>query len=429
MYAASLMAGERSGNLDAVIRRYVAYEKVIGAVKRRTISALIYPAILVVMMIGLIGIIVLRVVPAFSELLRQLRPRAAAVHADHRRRLDSLVVTNLWLILIGVRCAFVVGVAGVGAAARAAGARRSRCCCGCRGRATTVRKFATAQFARTLATLLGGGIPLVNALEIGGPVDVQPLSRRDELDDVTPARAGRSELRRGACSGAGVFPDVAVKMVEVGESTGALQEMLNSLADFYDEEIETEVARFITLIEPVMLVIMGVVIAVVVLALYMPLFELSSVVAADRDVWQQLTRTTSSSRPRRTTPRRSARARQLAERYRLEFVDMDEFRIDQELFRSIPADLMLRYGFVPYRRDGKSLVIVVSDPTDLPMIDELGVVLGTPIKVTVGAPSAIQSILKKSESSQRVLEDATEGSSSRCSRTTRRPRTTSRSSG
>jgi type II secretory ATPase GspE/PulE/Tfp pilus assembly ATPase PilB-like protein len=104
-----------------------------------------------------------------------------------------------------------------------------------------------------------------------------------------------------------------------------------------------------------------------------------------------------------------ARARKLADRYHVEFVDMDEFRIDQELFRSIPADLMLRYGFVPHRREGKSLVIVVSDPTDLPMIDELGIVLSTPIKVTVGAPSAIQSILKKSESSQRVLEDATEG--------------------
>ena len=104
-----------------------------------------------------------------------------------------------------------------------------------------------------------------------------------------------------------------------------------------------------------------------------------------------------------------ARARNLAQRYHVEFVDMDEFRIDQELFRSIPADLMLRYGFVPYRREGKALVIVVSDPTELPMIDEIGVVLNTPIKVTVGAPSAIQSILKKSESSQRVLEEATEG--------------------
>ena len=100
--------------------------------------------------------------------------------------------------------------------------------------------------------------------------------------------------------------------------------------------------------------------------------------------------------------------RRLAERYRLEFIDMDTFRIDQELFRSIPADLMLRYGFVPHRRDGKSLEIVVSDPTDLPMIDELAMLLATPIKVVVGSQSAIESILKKSESSQRVLEDATE---------------------
>ena len=103
-----------------------------------------------------------------------------------------------------------------------------------------------------------------------------------------------------------------------------------------------------------------------------------------------------------------AAARRLADRYRLEFLDMQEFRIDQELFRTIPADLMLRYGFVPYRRDGRSLVIVVSDPTDLPMIDELGVILGTPVRVLVGARSAIEGMLKKSESSQRVLDEATE---------------------
>jgi len=103
-----------------------------------------------------------------------------------------------------------------------------------------------------------------------------------------------------------------------------------------------------------------------------------------------------------------AQARRLAERYRLPFVDAAHFNIDHELFRSIPADLMLRYGFVPYRRDGNALAIVVSDPTDIPMIDELGVLLGTPIKVMVAAPSAIQGILKKSESSTRVLEEATE---------------------
>jgi type IV pilus assembly protein PilB len=109
-----------------------------------------------------------------------------------------------------------------------------------------------------------------------------------------------------------------------------------------------------------------------------------------------------------TSHAEEAHARRLAERYRLEFLDMGLFRIDQELFRGIPADLMLRYGFVPFRREGRVLVIVVSDPTDLPMIDELAVLLGTPVRVMVGARSAIESILKKSESSQRVLDDATE---------------------
>ncbi len=104
----------------------------------------------------------------------------------------------------------------------------------------------------------------------------------------------------------------------------------------------------------------------------------------------------------------SGDVRRLAERYRLQFVDMDQFHINQELFRSIPADLMLRYGFVPHQREGDTLVIVVSDPTDVPKLDELALLLGSPIKVTVGTASAIESILKKSEGSQRVLDEATE---------------------
>ena len=137
--------------------------------------------------------------------------------------------------------------------------------------------FATSQFARTLATLLGGGLPLVNGLEVAGAAMTNRYLAH-ELKEVT-RRVREGTSLAAAMLERGVFPDVAVKMVEVGESTGALQEMLNSLAEFYDEEIETEVARFITLIEPVILVIMGVVIAAVVLALYMPLFELSTVVS------------------------------------------------------------------------------------------------------------------------------------------------------
>jgi len=105
----------------------------------------------------------------------------------------------------------------------------------------------------------------------------------------------------------------------------------------------------------------------------------------------------------------ATRARKIADRYELEFVDLLHFHVDHALFRSIPADLMLRYGFVPYRREGPTLLIVVSDPSDLQTIDEVAVQLNTPIRVCVGTPSAIQSILKKSESSQRVLEEATEG--------------------
>jgi len=103
-----------------------------------------------------------------------------------------------------------------------------------------------------------------------------------------------------------------------------------------------------------------------------------------------------------------AQARHLADRYRLPFLDLAHFNIDHDLFRTIPAELMLRYGFVPYGREGNALVIVVSDPRDLPMIDELGMLLGMPIRVMVAPASAIQAILKKSESSTRVLEDATE---------------------
>jgi hypothetical protein len=136
--------------------------------------------------------------------------------------------------------------------------RLDRCCCGCRA-GPIARKFATSQLARTLATLLGGGIPLVNAIEIAArSIGNRHMAAR--AGDVGAAGA-RGAVVGGGDARAGRFPDVAVKMVEVGESTGALQDMLNSLADFYDEEIETNLGRFVTLIEPALLVIMGIVIA------------------------------------------------------------------------------------------------------------------------------------------------------------------------
>lgn len=273
VYAASLMAGERSGSLDEVIRRYVAYEKLIGAVKRRTISALIYPAILVTLMVGLIGIIVIRVVPAFSGFYANF-DRELPLSTRIIVGISDALVANFWLIAVGG----IVIVAAVLGWIRQPGqrARVDHVLLALPWAGETVRKFATSQLARTLATLLGGGIPLVNALEVAGAAMTNRYLST-EIQAVT-RRVREGESFSAALRSRGMFPDVAVKMIEVGESTGALQEMLNSMADFYDEEIETEVARFITLIEPVILVVMGVVIAAVVLALYMPLFELGSVI-------------------------------------------------------------------------------------------------------------------------------------------------------
>jgi type IV pilus assembly protein PilC len=139
------------------------------------------------------------------------------------------------------------------------------------------KKFATSQMARTLATLLGGGLPLVNALDIAAR-SVGNHYMAGQLDIVS-ARVREGQSFASALEARGVFPEVAVKMAEVGESTGALQEMLNTVADFYDEEISTTMERFVTLIEPVLLVFMGLVIAGLLLALYMPLFQLSSVLS------------------------------------------------------------------------------------------------------------------------------------------------------
>jgi len=273
VYSASLLAGERSGNLEQVIRRYVGYEKVVGAVRRRTISALIYPAILVTMMIVLVGIIVLKVVPSFTEFYanfgKQLPLSTRIIIA-----VSSFVGTNLWLIVL----LLVGGIIAVVAWSRKPGQRvqLDKAVLRIPWLGSAARKFATSQAARTLATLLGGGIPLVNSME----VTARSVSNRHmakELDFVTQ-RVREGQGLAASLSARGVVPEVALKMIEVGESTGSLQDMLSSLADFYDEEVETAVSRFVTLIEPALLVMMGIVIAAIVLALYMPLFQLTAVV-------------------------------------------------------------------------------------------------------------------------------------------------------
>ena len=272
VYTASLMAGEKSGNLEQVIRRYVAYVKVVAGVRRKTISALVYPTILLLLSLCVVALIVLRVVPefgAFYEGFGQELPLTTRMIVA-----TSEIATSyfFWLLAaaVGLAAAFWFWM-------KRPEQRRKfdRWVLQLPMLGPIARKFSTSQAARTLATLLGGGIPLVNAIEVSARAIRNQFIARELLVAAQQVREGRALA--AAMEDSGAFPDVALKMVEVGESTGALQEMLNSLADFFDEEIETNLGRFITLVEPILLIVMGLVIAGLLLALYLPLFNLSNV--------------------------------------------------------------------------------------------------------------------------------------------------------
>ncbi len=274
VYMASLLAGERSGNLDAVLRRFVEYTKIIDNVKRKTLSALVYPVILITLALAIVGIIVLYAVPAFSDFY-------SSFGAD--LPLVTRIIVRTSAIIRGQFVLLLAGAAGlvllVLAWVRRPGQRAKfdHLLLGLPMLGGVARKFSTSQMARTLATLLGGGLPLVNALDIAAKsVSNRYMARQLETVAV---RVREGESFAAALDGRKAFPDVAVKMAEVGESTGALQDMLNTVADFYDEEISTTMDRFVTLIEPTLLVVMGIIIASLLLAMYMPLFQLSSVLS------------------------------------------------------------------------------------------------------------------------------------------------------
>ncbi|MGH9411339.1 MAG: type II secretion system F family protein [Vicinamibacterales bacterium] len=274
VYTASLLAGEKSGNLEQVLRRYVGYVKVVTGVRRKTISALVYPLILLVLSLIVVTIIMVRVVPEFSDFYAQF---------GHKLPWSTQVIVGIsnfvtaYFALIGI--AIAAAVFGVWWWIRQPGQKKrlDRVILRIPSVGPIAQKFSTSQGARTLATLLGGGIPLVNALEVTSRSLSNDYMAGELEHAAQQVREGRAFAT--AMQDSGAFPDVAIKMVEVGESTGALQEMLNSLADFYDEEIETNLGRFVTLVEPVLLVIMGLIIASLLLALYMPLFNLSSAVS------------------------------------------------------------------------------------------------------------------------------------------------------
>ena len=274
VYTASLLAGERSGSLDTVLRRYVEYAKIIATLRKKIVSAMVYPSILITLALGMLALIILKVVPAFADFYASFGAELPFI-TRMIVGVSNFVRGQLVFILIALAALVTAAVLWIQQPQQRMRIDRWMLRIPLLG--PIAAKFATSQMARTLATLLGGGLPLATALEIASrSVGNQHIAA--QLGTVN-TRVREGESFAAALESRRVFPEVAVKMAEVGESTGALQEMLNTVADFFDEEISTNLERFITLVEPTLLVIMGLIIAGLLLALYMPLFQLSSVLS------------------------------------------------------------------------------------------------------------------------------------------------------
>ena len=275
IFGASLVAGERSGNLDTVLRRFAAHLRLSQSLKKKAVSASVYPIVLLTMMIGLILVMLLYVIPQFQAFYTDL---SAELPVPTRVLLGiaAFMRSNFPWILIA---AAGLAVGAVGWLRREGGATALD------GYLLRVpylgrllRMYATSQLMRTLSTLLAGGLPLLIALEVAA----KSIGNR-AMGQAVAASAGR--IREGASlttalESTRMLEPLPIEMVKVGEQTGALGDMLNAVSEFYDEELDNHVAAVLSLVEPVLLVVMAVIVAGMLLAFYLPMFQAISAVQA-----------------------------------------------------------------------------------------------------------------------------------------------------
>jgi len=262
------VAGERSGNLEGVLRRFVQYLRLNLSLKKKAVAAAVYPIMLAVMMFGLGAIMVLKVIPSFQDFYRdfdiQLPWITRALMSFSRIVREHLV----WL-LAGLGSAVALWLAW--SRRSGSGAVIDRILLRIPYLGGLMSMYATGQLARTLAALLSGGLPLVNAMEVAS-ASIGNRALAKAVAAATPLiREGQSLTT--SLESTGLLDNLALEMVKVGEQTGALADMLSAVADFYDEELDTRLATVMALVEPVMLVLMAVVVAGMVLAFYVPLFQ------------------------------------------------------------------------------------------------------------------------------------------------------------
>lgn len=268
LYPSSLKAGERSGDLEKVIRRFVRYLQLMQEARKRVVSALVYPAVLVCLSLAMIVVMTVFVVPKFAGLYADLEAELPLI-----TRITLAVgqfVQAHWIVIV------LVLVVGIWALRRWSETPEGQVALDhFRVRLPVLgpvfHRFGISELTRSLATLLDGGLPLVPSLEIATGAVGNAWLRERLLPTVQRVREGKA--LHAALEQTKVVEDLAVDMVKVGETTGALGVMLTNISDFLDQEVEIRMQRLLTLIEPLMLVFMGIVVALLLISVYLPMFS------------------------------------------------------------------------------------------------------------------------------------------------------------
>jgi type IV pilus assembly protein PilC len=270
VYTTSILAGEKSGNLSGVLEYYLAYQRVTTGLRKKLIATLIYPTILICAAALIVTYLVSTVIPKFASLYNDLNvnlPTATRILVATTVTYRPFLLGGIGVIVILALAAFAWSRTDKGGLAL----ERLRMRLPLVGE--TLTKFQFAQFCRTLSTLLAGGTPLVQAMETAGGAIRGRLVSGAIAQGAQAVREGQS-LHNGLAS-TGLVPELALEMIEVGEASGALAPMLGSVSEFYEDEVNTQLANMVALIEPAILLFMAILIAFILVALYLPMFSLS----------------------------------------------------------------------------------------------------------------------------------------------------------
>jgi len=271
IYSTSIRAGERSGDLEGVLRRFLRYQKMIVALRKRVTTALIYPAVLVCLSVGMVFVMLTKVIPKFADFYQGFNATLPPFTL-FMINVSTTLNKNFPLVLGGAIAGIFLLRRWIRSAGRVTWDRLKLNIPLVGG---ILHRFAIMQFTQSLGTLLSGGTPMVPAIEIASQSVTNQMMAGKIFGIVQNVREG--EPLWHSLEKTGVISDLAVEMIKVGESTGALTEMLANVSEFYDEEIEARLQRLVAAIEPIILVFMGSVIAILLYAFYLPLFQLSNV--------------------------------------------------------------------------------------------------------------------------------------------------------